>query len=186
MSNKLRRNTIVAAAVVATGALALTTPSMAQSIAQKLDGYHANQLNKTQYFAQAKTFDDFDSCDYTPVLSRTFKAPAKGVVSVTGSLGAARDVSDPDTSELSVTVFIDGKQAGNYSSVFLEDGGTHEGTSSPIGAAKVKGGKHTIQLRASECTDGMAFIYNESMLVEFSPFGSVQKPGPLKMVKQNG
>lgn len=192
MRTKIRRTTLTAAAIVATGALAFTTPTMAKGLfdadnAQKVGGLKASQLSKIQSFASDTVFDDFDTCAYTTILSRTFKAPRAGVVSVVGQVGAARDVTDPDNGELTTRIVVDGARAGTDASVALTVGGTQDGSVNPIGARNVGKGNHTLEIQAEECSSGMAFIHAESMVASFSPFGSAPATPPTgKTAKQAG
>ncbi len=191
MLTKVRRTTLAAAAIVATGALAFTTPTMAKGLfdadnAQKVGGLKASQLSKIQSYADDTTFDDFDSCAYTTILSRTFKAPRAGVVSVVGQVGAARDVSDPDNGVLTTRIVVDGARAGTDASVVLSVGGTKDGSVNPIGARKVAKGNHTLEIQAMECSDGMAFIHGESMVASFSPFGAAPATPPTGKAAKQG
>ena len=186
----LRRTPITIAAVGAAAALAFTAPVVAKAAfdaqnAHKVDGLHADQLTKTQYFQAATTFDNFDSCPFTPVLTRTFKTTHRGVVAVTSQVSAARDVSDPDEAVLSTRVTIDGVVASQDSAANLEDGGTTDATVVGVAARKVGAGAHTIVIQASECTTGMAFIHHESMLVSYSPFGKAASLVTIKPTTQS-
>ncbi|MFN8195897.1 MAG: hypothetical protein U0R80_16670 [Nocardioidaceae bacterium] len=188
MLTKVRRTTIAAAAVVAAGALAFTTPTMANGLfdahnAEKLGGMKAGQLTKIQSFADDTVFDDFDTCAYTTVLSRTFKAPRTGVVSVVGQVGAARDTDNANEGTLTGHVEIDGLRAGTDTSTNLENDGTKDSAINPIGARVVGRGVHTLELKVEECGPGMAFIHAESMVATFSPFGAAPATPPVGKAK---
>lgn len=181
MRTTFRRNTLAAAAIVATGAVALTAPGMAQAAfdainAHKVDGLHADQLVKTQYFEATTVFDDFDTCAYTTLLTRNFVTTHKGVVSVIGAVSADRDTSDPDEGLLTTRILIDGQIASVASSANLENDGTKDETVINFGARKVASGTHVLELQAEECGAGMAFIHNESMLAQYSAFGGAAVP----------
>lgn len=183
MLTTFRRSTVVAAAVVATGALAFTTPTVAKGLfdagnAHKVDGYHANQLSKVQSYAADTVFDNFDTCAFTTVLSRTFKAPASGVVAVVGQVGAARDSGNASEGILTARIVVDGARAGTNASVNLENAGTQDGSVNPIGARHVGKGSHTLEIQVEECGAGQAFIHNQSMVATFSPFGAAPATPP--------
>lgn len=174
----LRRSSTIAAAAVAAGAIALTAPGMATG--HQADKAKASQSSKIQYFAAQTVFDDFDTCAYTTVLSKTFVSPRKGVVAVDGQVGAARDTDNVNEGQLSTRVVIDGVVAGNYASANLENNGVQDAAVNPLGARRVSGGAHTVELQAQECGTGMAYIYNQSMIVSWSPLGSAQSVSPAK------
>jgi hypothetical protein len=180
------RPTLVTIAVGATaGALAFTAPVVARSAfdarnAHRVDGLHAAQLTKIQGFSEKVAFDNFDTCGYTSVLTRTFKAPHAGVIAVTGQVGAARDSDVADAALLTARVVIDGKRTGGEATVSLTVAGTQGGSVNPLGSREVKAGNHVIEIQAEECSSGAAFIQAESMIVSFSAFGSAPKPRPAK------
>jgi hypothetical protein len=180
----LRRHakvTAIFAAGFTGGALALGTPVVAQSLfdarnAHRVDGLHAKQLAKVQYFQASQTFDNFDTCTYSTLMSRTFKIRHSGVVSVQGSVGASRDTGNPSEGLLTTRILIDGEIASLPSSVNLENDGTEDGASATIGARSVKSGSHTLEIQGKECGAGMAFISTQSMLASYSPFGAAGLP----------
>lgn len=178
MRSNHRKATIAVAAAVAAGSVALAAPVTAKGLfdaknAHKVDGYHAKQLSKVQYFAQEQTFNDFDTCSFTTLMTRTFGAPAKGKIILAGQVNAARDVSDPDEGILTVRVLVDGQPATAPGSTNLENGGTLDFAATTIGGAKVNKGQRTLELQAQECSAGMAFITSQSLTVSFSPNGGV-------------
>ena len=177
MRTTFRRNTIAVAAVVAAGAVALSAPVVAKGVfdasnAHKVDGLHAKDLTKTQYFAAQTTFDDFNTCTFTPVLTRVFKTSHTGVVSVVANVNAARDTNNANEGILTTRVLIDGVAATAPASGNLENDGTLDATVTAIGGRKVSPGTHSVVLQAMECGPGMAFVTSESMVVSYSPFGS--------------
>lgn len=187
MLANLRRNTVAAAAVVATGALALSAPGMAAGL---MHGNHAAKSGaaakqaKVQFWENSTDIDNFDTCTFTTILSGAFVTKAGGVVSVTGQVGAARDVSLGDEGLLTTRILIDGQVASAESSVNLENGGVQDAASTVFGARKVGKGTHQLALQAEECSSGMAFIYNKSLLAQYAPVGGAQVPEPGK-AKQN-
>lgn len=191
MRTTFRRNTVAAAALLATGAIALAAPGMSKAAfdavnAHKVDGLHADQLNKIQYFEATTTFDNFDTCDYTTVLSRIFVTTRKGVVSVHGAVSAARDTDNANEGILTTRILVDGQVASVPSSGNLENNGTQDATVVNFGGRKVPAGTHTLELQAKECGTGMAFITTESMLASFSPFGTAAVPPVLRPVAKGG
>ncbi len=178
---QFRRSIITVAAIVAAAALAFTAPGMAKGLfdarnAHKVDGLHANQIAKTQYYEATRVFDNFDTCAYTSVLTRTFKTTHSGLVSATSAVSAARDTSDPNEGILTSRILIDGEIASVRSSANLENDGTQDETVVNFGARKVPRGKHIIEVQVQECGPGMAFIHNESLLASYSPFGGAAVP----------
>jgi hypothetical protein len=171
---------MVAAAFTA-GGLAVGTPVVASAIfdarnAHRVDGLHASQLNKIQYFEADKTFNDFDTCAYTTLMTRTFRTKHKGVVSVQGEVSAARDAGSAAEGILTTRLLIDGQVASLPASVNLENDGILDATSSTVGARQVSAGAHTLVLEGQECGPGMAFITSQAMLASYSPFGSAGIP----------
>lgn len=181
MSRRPHPVPVAIAAGVAAGALAFTVPTVAKAAydarnAHKVDGYHAAQLTKVQYFASDKNYDNFNTCAFTTLMTRTFKAPKKGKIVLTGQVNAARDTSDPNEGLLTVRVLVDGAVATSQGSVNLENDGLMDSSAITIGGAKVAAGKRTLELQAEECGSGMAYITSESLTVTFSPFGSLATP----------
>lgn len=178
------RHMLVTGAVAGTaGALAFTAPVVARSVfdaknAHKVDGLHAAQLTKVQFFASDTDFDNFDGCTSTAIMTRTFKAPHAGVISVVGTVNAARDANDPDEGILTTRIYIDGTRAGIDNTVNLENSGIRDGSVTSIGGRKVTKGNHTLEIQAEECGDGMAFILGESMSATYSPFGAAPAAPP--------
>ncbi len=190
MLNAVRRPAVIAAAVVAAGALAFTTPTMAGGLfdahnAEKVAGLKPTDLTKTQLFTAAKGFDGFDTCVMSTVMKRKFTAPHGGVMTVQGQIGAARDTSIADEGLLVARIVIDGAVASHEVAANLENDGVHDTALNVIGGRKVTKGKHTIKLQAEECGDGQAYILSQTMLVSFSPFGGVTGAQFLK-AKGNG
>ncbi len=181
MRSNHRKATIAVAAAVAAGSVALAAPVTAKGLfdaknAHKVDGYHAKQLSKVQYFAAQQTFDNFDTCSYTTLMTRKFGAPTKGKIILAAQVNAARDTNDPDEGKLTVRVLVDGQPATAPGSTNLENDGTLDFAATTIGGAKVTKGKRTLELQAQECGAGMAFITSQSLTVSFSPNGGVATP----------
>ena len=191
MRTTFRRNTVALAAVVAAGAVAFSAPGMAKGLfdadnAHKVDGLHANQIAKTQYFAASTTFDNFNVCAFTPLLTRNFVTTHAGIVSVVGSVNADRDTDNANEGLLTTRVTIDGVPATAPANVNLENDGIIDATSTSVGAAKVAKGAHTLVIEGKECGTGMAFITSESLLASYSPFGGTATPPAVKVaVKSN-
>jgi hypothetical protein len=192
MRTTFRRNTIAIAAVAAAGAVAFSAPGMAKGMfdasnAHKVDGYHAKDLTKTQYFQHTTVFDNFDTCAYTTVIAKKFSTTHKGVVSVVSNVSAARDTDFAPEGILTTRIVIDGKVASLPASVNLENDGIQDGTSTNIGARKDGKGVHDLLVQAKECGPGRAFIHNESILAQYSPFGAAATPPVVKqLAAQNG
>lgn len=178
MIANFRRNTVAAAAVVATGALALSAPGMAAGL---MHGHHAKsgaaaKQAKTQYWENSDDIDNFNTCAFTTVVSGVFTTKAGGIVSVTGQVGAARDIDNASEGILTTRILVDGQVASSETSTNLENGGTQDEASTVFGARKVGKGAHQLALQVEECGTGMAFIYNKSMLAQYAPVGSAVLP----------
>ena len=190
MRTNHRRTTIAVAAAVAAGSVALAAPVTAKGLfdaknAHKVDGYHAKQLSKVQYFAQEKTFDNFDTCSYTTLMTRTFGAPTKGKVVLAAQVNAARDTDNANEGILGVRVLVDGQPATSPGWTNLENDGIRDFAATTIGGAKVAKGKRTLELQVQECGTGMAFITSQALTVTFSPNGGVATP-PASRVAPGG
>jgi|GEM_PF-2921925 len=178
MLNALRRPSVIVAAVVAAGSLAFATPTVASGLfdahnAEKVAGLKPTDLTKTQLFTAAKNFDDFDTCAMSTVMKRKFTAPRGGVMTVQAQVGAARDAGSLDEGLLVARIVVDGAVASHEVGANLENTGVQDAAVTMIGGRKVTKGKHTIKLQAKECGDGMAYVVSQTMLVAFSPFGTV-------------
>lgn len=178
MLHAVRRPSVIVAAVVAAGALAFTTPTMAGGLfdahnAEKVAGLKPTDLTKTQLFTAAKTFDGFNTCAMSTVMKRSFTAPHGGVMTVQAQIGSARDSSSVDEGLLVARLVIDGAVASHEVGANLENDGVQDATLDVIGGRKVTKGKHTIKLQAEECGNGAAYILSQTMLVSFSPYGDV-------------
>ncbi len=181
MRTNHRRTTIAVAAALAAGSVALAAPVTARGLfdaknAHKVDGYHAKQLSKVQYFASETTFDNFDTCSYTTLMTRKFGAPTKGKIILAAQVNAARDSGNASEGLLTVRVLVDGQPATAPGSTNLENVGILDSAATTIGGAKVNKGKRTLELQAQECGGGMAFITSQSLTVSFSPNGGASTP----------
>jgi hypothetical protein len=171
----------IAGAIVAAAGIALVQPVDAApkfdaKNAKRVGGLTAKQLNRSAYFAQEVTFDDFDTCSFTTVLSKKFKAPTTGYLTVNSSVAAARDTDDPNEGILTTRILIDNKVASLPASVNLENDGVLDANSNNIGSRKVKKGKRTVKVQMQECGPGRAFVTSQAATVQFSPFGSASAP----------
>jgi hypothetical protein len=149
--------------------------------ADKLDGLHANQLVRGTTLSSNTISDNFDTCAYTTLLSKTVTAPISGVLLVWGNVGAVKDFDDADPSTLGVRVAVDATAVTTEQAVHLVDLGTREGSAQAMGATPVSAGSHIVDVQASECSTGMAFIVNQSITTLFVPFGNDGIQGALKI-----
>jgi hypothetical protein len=179
----VRTHVVVAVAAFAAGSLALAAPSIAKARfdahnAHQVDGYHASQLNVVKYWNADKPIDNFDGCHWQPVLSRSFTAPAKGTVVVSGVLTQETDFDFAFSSQVFTRITIDGKGASVASEITTEPEGQADSGNSPVvGGRQVGQGRHVIVLQAEECSDhGEAYLTGRSMIAQFSTSGSAQKP----------
>lgn len=185
MNTTLRRSTLTVAAVAATGLVALSAPGMAQGLQQivnahKVDGLHAKDLTRAAYFANDVDTNNFDTCAYTPLLTRNFKTTHSGLISVVANVNSERDFDNANPGLLSARVTVDGNVASAPSTMRLD--GTDDHTTTAIGAWKAGKGTHTIVVQARECGVGMAYVTSESLLVSYSPFGGTETPPALKPI----
>ena len=176
MVTKLRRNTALAAAVLATGAVALAAPGMANGNHDKADKLSAKQVSRAYYFANDGFTDNFNTCAYTPLLSKAFAVPKGGVVTVAGTVTSERDFDNAAAGLLTFRVSIDGTPATVPAQMVLD--GTNDHTATTIGGAKVTKGAHTLVVEARECGAGMAYILSESATVNYSSIGAASSTVP--------
>ncbi|MCB0908110.1 MAG: hypothetical protein KDB63_13435 [Nocardioidaceae bacterium] len=178
MVTKLRRNTTLAAAVLATGAIALATPGMANSLGHhdKAGKVNAKQVSRAYYFANGTFTDNFNTCAYTPLLSKAFAVPRAGVVTVAGTVTAERDFDNAAAGLLTFRISIDGTPVTVPTQLRLDGGDDYNTTT--IGGAKVTKGAHTLVVEAKECGPGMAFVLSESATVNFSNAGAANATVP--------
>jgi hypothetical protein len=171
----------MAVAALAAGSVALAAPTIGKAAfdannANKVDGYHAKQLNVVKFWTNNNVRDNFNTCDWTPMLKRSFVAPAKGTVTVQGVLTNETDFDFTDESIINTRLVLDGKVISQETELATDpEGGADRGNSPSLGGREVDKGKHKIQLQAEECGDGEAYIISRSVTLQFSPFGSAEK-----------
>ena len=188
-----RTHVAVAVAAVAAASVALAAPTIGKARfdvqnADKVDGYHAKQLNVVKFWSNSHSIDDFNSCSWTPVLKRTFKAPADGTVTLQGEVTGETDFDFAFVTDFRTRLVVDGKAASQESELATEaEGGIDRGNSPTVGGRNVSKGKHHVALQASECSDdGVFYVQSRSMSLQFSPFGSAEKvPQSAVTVKAN-
>jgi hypothetical protein len=149
--------------------------------AHKLDGLHANQLVRATTLSSTTVTDDFDTCAFTTLLSKTVTAPTSGILLVWGNVAAAKDVTGVNPSTLGVQVTVDATAVTTEQAVHLVDQTSREGSAQATGATPVSAGSHIVDVKASECTTGTAFIVNQSITTLFVPFGNDGNQGALKI-----
>ncbi len=178
MVTKLRRNTTLAAAVLATGAIALATPGMANSLGHhdKASKLSAKQVSRAYYFANGGFTDNFNTCAYTPLMSQAFAVPKGGVVTVAGTVTAERDFDNAAAGLLTFRVSIDGTPVTVPAQLRLDASDDYNTTT--IGGTKISKGAHTLVVEAKECGSGMAFVLSESATVNFSNSGAATSTVP--------
>lgn len=186
MKSSLRTNltTAIVAASVAT-TVALTGPQLAQAAgivgnADKVDGLHANQLNVQIYKRNSTNVDNL-TCTPVSLVAATIKAPAQGVVLVSGASYIERDGDTSGSSSFIHTLLVDGKQTAHPVSTAIPpapDWGTANVV--VLGGAPVSKGTHSIKLQGEACGVGMAYVYESTLQVSFSPFGTA----PATVAKQ--
>jgi hypothetical protein len=177
MRSLLNRKTAAVAGVAAVAAVALASPSTGKALfdannAHKVDGLHAVQLNKITYGGTSTVVDNFDTCGWTTVYSRTFAAPKKGMLALTGDVRAERDFDDGNPSLLYSRVTIDGVAVSAPMTTTLGAGNAYEGSIANTGGKVVTSGNHTIALQLQECGTGKAFVMSRQITASWSPFGS--------------
>lgn len=149
--------------------------------ADKLDGLDANQLVRATTLSSTTLSDNFDTCPFTTLLSKTVIAPTSGILLVWGNVGAVKDFDDSDPSTLGVRVVVDATAVTTEQAVHLVDLGGREGSAQATGATPVAAGSHTVDVQASECSFGMAYIVNQSITTLFVPFGDSGAQGSLSL-----
>lgn len=177
MKTKLPIVLSVTALVIAV--LGTTTPAIAHGVqhalfahnADKVDGRHANQLVRATTISDSTDVDDFDSATHVTLLSKSVKAPTKGILLVWGTIAAARDANLPDEGILKARVRV-GANSTLEQNVNLENSGTADGSIAISGAFPVTQGVKTVILEALEVGPGMAYIHDKSITTLFVPFGN--------------
>ena len=177
MRTKLPIVLSVTALVVAV--LGTTSPAIAHGVAHalfahnadKVDGRHANQLVRATTIRDTTDVDDFDSVTHVTLLSKSVKAPTKGILLVWGTIAAARDAGMADEGILKARVRV-GANSTLEQNVNLENSGTADGSIAISGAFPVTQGVKTVILEALEVGPGMAYIHDKSITTLFVPFGN--------------
>ncbi len=190
MHVSFRKTGLAVAAAAAAGAIALSAPGMSSAPfmagnADKVDGLDAVDLTKIQYYAASTTFDNFNTCAFTTIMTRTFKTTHTGVVAVSAQVSSARDTDNVSPGQLSAQLLIDGVVSSLAPAVQLDYDGNAKHQLPVLGARKVGQGSHTLELQVSECGGGMAFITDQAMTASYSPFGGAKSFAPRPVVKRN-
>jgi len=150
--------------------------------ADRLDGYHVNQLVRATTATSTAVNDSFDTCAFTTLLSKSVTAPRKGILMVWGTIEAARDSDDPDKSVIQARATVDGSAATTVQQIGMEFLGQGDGSLAVSGAVPVLAGARTVALQAQECTAGVAFIRDKSLTTLFVPFGNDGAAGALRVM----
>lgn len=133
--------------------------------------------------AESAFIDNFTAGAFTPIVSKTFKAPRAGVLYITGSLSAEDDVTLGGDGHLSYRLRLDGTGL-NSGLHELDYPGLGGGDSSGITAVvPVSAGTHTVHLDAEETGTG-SFVIGREVSVLFVPSGSGFTP-PAKPAPKN-
>jgi hypothetical protein len=186
MREFISKNIKLILAVVVTFAVATAVPSLAAGgfdahNAKKVGGHTLKQLSKTSYGAATTAIDDFNSCSFADIYTRQAGVPAAGYLTLTSTVGAARDADDADEGVLTTRLVVDGHVVSREMSVNLENNGVRDATNVNEGVAKVSKGFHTIKIQGSECSGGMAFITDRQIVTQFSPNGLINPPTKAKV-----
>jgi hypothetical protein len=169
--------------------LGTTTPAIAHGVqhalfahnADKVDGRHANQLVRATTISSTTDVDNFDSSTRVTLLSKSVRAPTRGILLVWGTIAAARDAGTADEGILKARVSV-GANSTLEQNVNLENSGTADGSIAISGAFPVTAGTKTVILEASEVGAGMAYIHDMSITTLFVPFGNTGQVGVLGRV----
>src|SRR3954469_12930176 len=108
-----RTHVAVAVAAVAAASVALAAPTIGKARfdvqnADKVDGHHAKQLNVVKFWTNSHSVNEFNTCDWTPVLKRSFKAPANGAVTLQGELVGETDIDFDFVTDLRTRLVVHG------------------------------------------------------------------------------
>jgi hypothetical protein len=175
---------VCAAAAVAAGSVALAAPTVAHGKfdaenARRLDGRQASQLDVVRYWNIGKDLPDFTGCHYQSVLTRTFRAPAKGTLSVTAVVSEETLFFTMVGTTLDARVTVDGHQVSLPSEIRTEpEDEADRGTITVLAGREVSPGRHTVRVQLRECSPdgkGAAFVTARSAIAQFSAFGSAEK-----------
>jgi hypothetical protein len=187
-----RTHVVAAVAAVAAGSLGLAAPTIGRAAfdarnAHQVDGYHAAQLGLVKYWNDGTIVNNFDTCNWTTLLKRGFVAPAKGTAVVHGLVTGETDGDFSGETDLSTRLVLDGKVISQPSELATDpQGDADRGNSPTLGGRGVAKGRHRVALQAEECSDaGAFFIRYRSMTLQFSPFGSAEKPQDNPTVRAN-
>jgi hypothetical protein len=147
--------------------------------ADKVDGYHANELVRGSRTSDFGFNDNFNTCGFTTLHTRQVTAPTNGVLLVWGNVDAERDFGSASVARIEGRVTVDGIQSGTSQSDTLGAGDEYEGSVAISGAQPVAAGTRTVNLQLSECGPGMAFVISKQITTLFVPFGNSGSPGTL-------
>jgi hypothetical protein len=119
--------------------------------------------------------DDFTATTFTPILSKTFRAPAKGVVMITASVNGEDDSTFANGGRLLLNLKVDAKQVWDGDAGFAIATSIVSGIGANSGSATavvpVSAGDHTVSIIAKEIGSG-TFIKTRSLSIVYFPNGS--------------
>ena len=177
---------VLSAAALIVAVLAWQTPAIAHGVqhaifahnADKVDGRHANQLVRGTTIKDDTVVDDFGADTFTPLLTKSVRAPKRGILLVWGTIAAVHDVSGGTPSVLNARIRV-GPSTTTTQAVHLVYSGTEEGSLAISGAVRVSKGTKNVVLEAFESEGNLVFITNKSITTLYVPYGNAGKVGLL-------
>jgi hypothetical protein len=144
--------------------------------ADKVDGYHANQLARgSGEFGTELIL--IDICSYTTILTKTVTAPTSGVLLLNGTVAWRFDAGSDagSTATLYSSFNISGPTLPEVASSTTAE--VPEANNTVIVAKAVSAGSHVVNLQVKECGTGKALLWNEAITTLFVPFNNAGSSG---------
>jgi hypothetical protein len=119
--------------------------------------------------------DNFTTPTYTNLVSKTFSAPTKGFIELTGTISTEDDGSIPGNGFLLYRLVVDGTPLSNndfaHGISTNAAGGVLQGSGAVTAVVAVSGGSHTVNLQAREVGTG-DFVEGRELSSVFTPAGT--------------
>ena len=202
MFRKLRQHTETIVVAMITAAVTAAAPAVAHGVhaafahnADKVDGYHANQLVRASYKATVDHIDDFSSGTFTSIVSKDVKAPKKGILLITATFNAEWDAtSAANTAALLESILtVNGATLPGYGLPVRHEVLDHSEAAdiwdsqsvTLLGAKAVSKGTHNVALQVRR-SSGTALTHIERgfITVLYVPFGNAGTAGVLSPVRE--
>ena len=169
----LRKHVATVLVAMVTAVVAGAVPAAAIiANADRVDGFHANQLVRASHKNNNTPLDNFNPGSYQTVLSKTAKAPVRGILVLWGNVDAEWKTGTGSTT-LQARILVDGHAVGTPDTEQqMDDSGFNHSNSAAMSVAvHVAKGKQKVALKAYTTEDPI-ILQGRSITTLFVPFGN--------------